>query len=70
MPCQNGATCLDSGVLPEVSFDAHGYKCNCLPGFIGKNCEGTFRLLIHYFVSFISIFLFPDGMILTIIYPR
>eukprot|EP00794_Sanderia_malayensis_P011731 gene11731-12951_t len=42
-PCQNGGSCLDTSVLPEVSFDSQGYKCNCLPNYIGRNCEVTVR---------------------------
>lgn len=29
-PCMYGGTCIDT---------AHGYKCKCLPGFKGKNCD-------------------------------
>lgn len=39
-PCMNGGHCLDAQKLPAVSFDAHGYKCNCDHGFAGRNCEG------------------------------
>ena len=39
-PCMNGGTCLDAEKLPDVSFDAHGYKCNCRHGLTGRNCEG------------------------------
>ena len=39
-PCMNGGNCLDPERLPDVSFDAHGYKCNCQHGFTGRNCEG------------------------------
>lgn len=29
-PCANDGTCVDL---------VDGYKCNCLPGFEGKNCQ-------------------------------
>ena len=30
-PCANGGTCIELAV---------GYRCSCLKGFVGKNCEG------------------------------
>lgn len=30
-PCVNGGTCIEKAV---------GYRCACLKGFVGKNCEG------------------------------
>eukprot|EP00795_Rhopilema_esculentum_P003736 gene3736-15011_t len=32
MPCQNGGTCQDT-------CDNKGYKCTCVPGYTGFNCE-------------------------------
>lgn len=29
-PCTNGATCVSAG---------SGYQCNCVPGYVGTNCE-------------------------------
>ena len=33
-PCQNGGTCTLKGYT--------GYKCQCRPGYCGKNCEGSY----------------------------
>jgi hypothetical protein len=35
-PCLNGGKCVDLG---DVKHGEHYYKCVCLPGFTGKNCE-------------------------------
>ncbi len=32
-PCQNGASC--------VSLPNRDYRCECTPGFYGKNCEAV-----------------------------
>lgn len=39
-PCLNGGTCLDSSNTADVAFNANGYKCLCVEGFKGINCEG------------------------------
>ena len=31
-PCENGGSCKDG---------INSYKCTCLPGFDGKNCENS-----------------------------
>ena len=31
-PCENGGSCQDG---------VNSYKCTCLPGFDGKNCENS-----------------------------
>ena len=33
-PCKNGGTCTLKGYT--------GYKCQCRPGYYGKNCEGSY----------------------------
>lgn len=35
-PCKNGGTC-----VPAISGDDMPYTYNCLPGYIGENCEGN-----------------------------
>lgn len=35
-PCKNGGTC-----VPAISGEDIPYTCNCLPGYIGENCEGN-----------------------------
>lgn len=35
-PCKNGGTC-----VPAIAGDDMPYTCNCLPGYIGENCEGN-----------------------------
>lgn len=35
-PCKNGGTC-----VPAISGEDMPYTCNCLPGYIGENCEGN-----------------------------
>ena len=39
-PCLHGGTCLDSSNTADVAFNANGYKCLCVEGFRGINCEG------------------------------
>ncbi len=36
-PCVNGGSCQDG---------INSYKCTCLPGFDGKNCENSKYLLL------------------------
>ncbi|KAJ7337760.1 hypothetical protein OS493_007914 [Desmophyllum pertusum] len=38
-PCLHGGTCLDSSNTADVAFNANGYKCLCVEGFIGMNCQ-------------------------------
>lgn len=42
-PCQNGGTCVDL---------VGSYRCNCVDGWIGVNCEGKW---LYYFVVIMSI---------------
>ncbi|XP_068707230.1 fibropellin-1-like [Montipora foliosa] len=38
-PCLHGGSCLDSSNTADVAFSANGYKCLCVEGFNGPNCE-------------------------------
>jgi hypothetical protein len=40
-PCQNGGTCIN-----QPNF-LYGYKCECLAGFIGYDCQNSKK--IKYF---------------------
>lgn len=40
-PCKNGGTC-----VPAISGDDMPYTCNCLPGYIGENCEGNIATIL------------------------
>eukprot|EP00058_Branchiostoma_floridae_P005482 XP_002590970.1 hypothetical protein BRAFLDRAFT_69479 [Branchiostoma floridae] len=51
-PCQNGGTCHD---------DVNSYRCSCLPGYTGDNCEsaGSTRMMEPYQCSSASC---PEGL--------
>ena len=37
-PCKNGGICL--GTVDQ-------YKCKCVDGFVGKNCESKFPVILY-----------------------
>ncbi len=42
--CQNGGTCTNLNVSPDSLI---GYKCTCLTGYSGDNCEiGVLKLFL------------------------
>ena len=44
MPCETSTPCLNNGVCTNDNLG--GYKCTCLTGFTGTNCQTGKKTLI------------------------
>ena len=40
MPCMNGASCVD--------LESGGHTCNCLEGYEGDTCSGTYQPFFQF----------------------
>ena len=43
--CKNGATCVD---------EINGYRCICVPGYVGDQCETGYNLFYVVLLNFIQ----------------